>query len=65
MHTGIWKVPQLSGDVRPPPCAGFTFNMIDTHRALMFGGRHATGRVSDVYIYDFHKSVRSNYIDLY
>ena len=31
----------------------------------MFGGRHATGRVSDVYIYDFHKSVRTTYIDLY
>ena len=44
---------------RPPPCGGTTFNMIDSHRALLFGGRQETGRVSHIYIFDFETMVSS------
>ena len=46
-----WAALEVVGE-RPPPCGGFSFNMIDSHRALLFGGRQELGRVSDVYIFD-------------
>ena len=57
MYVGKWTIPKLVGQ-RPPPCGGVTFTMIDPHRALLFGGRQETGRVSSVYIFDFRELVR-------
>ena len=56
-YVGKWTIPHLVGQ-RPPPCGGVTFTMIDPHRALLFGGRQETGRVSSVYIFDFRDLVR-------
>ena len=47
----------LDSGRRPPPSTGFSFNMIDTHRALLFGGRQGERRVADIYIFDFDTRV--------
>ena len=55
--TGCWKDARIEGS-RPPPSAGFTMNMIDAHRALLFAGRQQNERVSYIYIYNFLSTVR-------
>lgn len=47
----------LDSGRRPPPSTGFSFNMIDTHRALLLGGRQGERRVADMYIFDFDTRV--------
>jgi len=32
--------------------------MIDSHRALLFGGKQENARVADIYIFDFKTKVR-------
>jgi hypothetical protein len=54
--SGSWCSPGVSG-TRPPPCAFFSFTAIDQHRAVVFGGRTQTARVSDTYILDMTKMV--------
>ncbi|CAI8057997.1 Adagio protein 2 [Geodia barretti] len=44
-----WISGKVSGD-RPPPCSYYTLTLVDTRRAVMFGGYTKTGRVNDVYI---------------
>jgi hypothetical protein len=44
-----WISGNVSGD-RPPPCSYYTLTLVDTGRAVMFGGNTKTGRVNDVYI---------------
>lgn len=53
----VWIVPKITG-VRPPPCAAFSFNRIDYHRVLLFGGRQQPTRVSDIHILDLATWVR-------
>ena len=40
---------QVTGD-RPPPCSYHTLTLVDSKRAVLFGGNTATGRTNDVYI---------------
>lgn len=47
----LWIVPDITG-LRPQPCAAFTFNRIDRHRVLLFGGRQKAERVNEVHILD-------------
>ncbi|XP_064393408.1 uncharacterized protein LOC135340916 isoform X2 [Halichondria panicea] len=53
VENGVWSSPELIGE-RPPPCTGFTFTMVDQHRAVLFGGRQSgrDGRVNDVYLFN-------------
>ena len=44
-----WISGNVSGD-RPPPCSYYTLTLVDTGRAVMFGGNTKTGSVNDVYI---------------
>ena len=44
-------------DTRPPPCSGFSFTMVDSHRAMLFGGKQEEHRVSDIYMFDFDTMV--------
>lgn len=46
-----WVVPVTAG-VCPSPCAAFSFNRIDGHRVLLFGGRQKEERVNEVHILD-------------
>ena len=56
--SGTWSSSPASG-TRPPPCAGFSFTMIDDHHAVLFGGSHAPeGKKSnDVYVVDLSRMV--------
>jgi hypothetical protein len=44
-----WVPGRVSGD-RPPPCSYYTMTLVDSKRAVMFGGNTKTGRMNDVYI---------------
>ena len=44
-----WMAGQVTGD-RPPPCSYHTLTLVDSKRAVLFGGNTATGRTNDVYI---------------
>ena len=44
-----WISGKVSGD-RPPPCSYNTLTLVDTRRAVMFGGNTKTGRVNDIYV---------------
>jgi hypothetical protein len=52
--SGLWRELKTSG-TRPPPSSRFTFNKIDPHRAILFGGKQNKYKVtfSDVYIYNY------------
>ncbi|XP_064393442.1 uncharacterized protein LOC135340942 isoform X2 [Halichondria panicea] len=53
IQNGVWSSPKLRGK-RPPPCSGFTFTMMDQHRAVLFGGfKPGLGGINDVYLFDF------------
>ena len=55
---GTWSSPTVSG-TRPPPCAGFSFTMIDGHHAVLFGGyQPGIGRSNDAFILDLTTMVR-------
>ena len=55
---GVWSCPATTGE-RPPPCAGFTFTVVDDRRAVMFGGRNGEkGQMNDVYIIDLSTMVK-------
>ena len=61
-----WIVPQTTG-TRPPPCAAFSINKIDSHRVAVFGGRQREGRVSELHILDMADWVshlRADYTDM-
>lgn len=47
----IWIVPETTG-IPPKPCAAFSFNQIDCHRVLLFGGRQKPERVNEIHILD-------------
>ncbi|XP_064393444.1 uncharacterized protein LOC135340943 isoform X2 [Halichondria panicea] len=52
-QNGVWSSPELRGE-RPPPCSGFTFTMVDQHRAVLFGGNQPDRVVvNEVYMFDF------------
>lgn len=44
-----WISGQISGD-RPPPYLYYTLTLVDSRRAVMFGGNTKAGRMNDVYI---------------
>ncbi len=50
--TGTWKAPLGRDAVRPDPLGGLSFAKFDPHRALLFGGRCARGRMNEVFILD-------------
>ena len=52
----MWSVPQCTG-VPPAPCAAFSFNKIDHHHALLFGGRQCAGRVNELHILNMDRWV--------
>ena len=54
-----WIVPVTTG-VCPAPCAAFSFNRIDRHRVLLFGGRQKPERVNEVHILDMATWVSSD-----
>ncbi len=54
---GMWSSPTLTG-TRPPPCSGFTLTMVDSHRAVLFGGTgHGGKKFKHVYILDLDRMV--------
>ncbi|XP_064387422.1 uncharacterized protein LOC135335784 [Halichondria panicea] len=58
VRNGVWSSPELRGK-RPPPCADFSFTMVDQNRAVLFGGTQP-GRdcyANDVYLFDFRSMV--------
>ena len=59
IYEDTWMEAGLTGDDRPPPCSRFSFNKIDSHRALMFGGKQDKYKVTygDVYILDLDSQV--------
>ena len=48
---GEWAVQRTTGE-SPPPLAGHTFNRIDHHRAVVFGGFTGRSRKNDTYVLD-------------
>ena len=51
-NTDVWISPAITGE-RPPPRADFSLTIIDSRRAVLFGGYNAEqGRMNDVYIID-------------
>ena len=55
---GTWSSPNVSG-TRPPPCAAFSFTMIDGHHAVLFGGyQTGIGKSNDAFILDLTTMVR-------
>ena len=56
----IWIVPQTAG-VPPKPCAAFSFNRIDRHRVLLFGGRQKAERVNEIHVLDMATWVSMRY----
>ncbi len=54
---GVWSSPGVSG-TRPPPLAGFSFTVLDDHRAILFGGvNHREEAVNDAFILDVRRMV--------
>ena len=51
-HAGLWTSPSTTGQ-KPPPIANFTFTGVNSHRAVLFGGRQRQCRSSDLFIVDF------------
>jgi len=54
-----WRELSCTG-VRPPPLERFSFDKIDSHRALLFGGKRGlfTAGYQDIYILDLNTMVR-------
>ena len=56
LSPGVWLSPELKGE--RPPCANFTFTMVDQHRAVLFGGSQPERNgVNDVYLFNFRDMV--------
>ncbi len=54
---GVWSSPELRGE-KPPPCANFTFTMVDQYRAVFLGGTQPDREeVNDVYLFNFRDMV--------
>ena len=61
-HIGTWYVPHVSGSC-PPPCSGFSFDMINTRQALLFGGKTVKDSVlNDVFLLSLDKWVNVLYV---
>ena len=53
----MWSSPPTTGS-RPPPCAGFSFTAIDSHRGVLFGGYSpGRGRINDIHIINMQTMV--------
>ena len=46
---------------RPSPCAAFTLTMVDSCRAVLFGGRQIERRVNHLYILNLDSWVRGGW----
>ena len=57
IHVGEWISPETT-EVRPPPCAAFSFIKVDLSRVVLFGGRQLNERVNELHILDMNKWVR-------
>ena len=57
--TAVWRAEATSGE-RPPGLWNHSLTMIDTHRALLFGGLDGRKRHNDAYLLDLVTWV-SNY----
>ena len=52
-----WSLVKVTGAV-PSPRISFSFNLVDEHRAVLFGGYNEnSGYLNDVYILDLDKMV--------
>ena len=53
---GCWTAYKVAN--RPPPIGAMDMVMIDSHRAVLYGGRTIVGRICCVFLFNFQTRVR-------
>ena len=60
--SGIWCSPEISG-IKPLLCSDFSFSMVDSHHAVLFGGNLSGQPTNRVFVLDVNRMVRSYLMD--